>query len=97
MKLFNSEKVKLPYYKGRLEMVFATLNEDLWTEDMKEYVEEVTKRKYIDIHMKVSGTGKTAKLFAVGTRIYLIYNSDVSRRAATRFSRFLLLRLFFII
>jgi hypothetical protein len=78
MKLFNSEKVKLPYYKGRLEMVFATLNEDLWTEDMKEYVEEVTKRKYIDIHMKVSGTGKTAKLFAVGTRIHLIYITAMS-------------------
>jgi hypothetical protein len=79
MKQFNIEYVKFAYYNGKLKMIFATLNENLWAESLKKYVEEITKRKSIEAHMKVSGSEKTAKLFVIGTRMHLIYMTAMSQ------------------
>jgi hypothetical protein len=70
---FNRTDIKLPYYDGSYDMNFASMNDQLWTEDVRQYVEDVMQNKYIDVHMRVSGAGKTAKILAVGTQIHMVY------------------------
>lgn len=70
---FNQKGVKLPYMSGNLQINFFTLNEKLWTEDLRNYVDDILKGKYIDVHMKISGAGKTAKLLALSTKMHMVY------------------------
>lgn len=67
----------LPIFKNGLRMPLAGTMEHLWTNDLKNYVAGVTdeQHRYIDILMRTSGEGKTARLFAVATQIYLVYIS----------------------
>lgn len=74
---FNNKSVQLPLtIHGKnhyIAMQLATLNEDLWAQDVKEYVDQTEKGIYGDVLLKVMGAGKTARLYAMSTRTYMIY------------------------
>lgn len=91
---FNKKQVKLPYLKGMLQAALFNLNENLWTDDVRNYVQDASNHFYLDVHMKVSGSGKTAKILALGTKIHLVYLSatdsisDVDKFTDTSFRNF---------
>jgi hypothetical protein len=76
---FNNPSVQLPIINGNIAMDKTTLNPALWTDDVKNYVEAVTSHRLIDIHMKISGAGKTARIMSIATNIYTTYISGDTR------------------
>jgi hypothetical protein len=74
----------LPMYSNMITPALFGLNEDLHLPDVKKFVKSIEEGRYTDILAQVPGEGKTCKLLAVATKMFVIHITCSDTVAALR-------------